>query len=145
MLRRTRLRPFGKRGKQWAEAKQAAEATLERRSNGRCEYCHKRFDRLDTHHAAGRPGSGLCLGPVADTADLLTRLCHDDPMTGNQGCHTLAHFDSLVRDSVRFAAAERLARTLDDDAAWSVYSDISLPIDDTLRELARMWDERQKA
>ena len=80
-----------------------------RRANFRCEGCGA-IDHLELAHLCGRPGSGMCLGPWANSVELGVALCASDPMTGKIGCHPKIdrHIDNELRITLQTDAADRL-------------------------------------
>jgi hypothetical protein len=75
---------------------------LRERDGDRCVACGKRGD-LDPAHQFGRPGSGPCLGPIADRPELVALMCFD--------CHNAIDrgTDEELRDLLRWVALQRLA------------------------------------
>lgn len=108
-LRRfTPLPKTGKRAEASRRARYQAFGQILARSRWRCEGCGASSREVPCawHHTAGRPGSGMCLGQIADSAELTTALCMDDPRTGRQGCHSRVHAnpqgelaEKLLRDA----------------------------------------------
>jgi hypothetical protein len=48
-----------------------------RRARYACEGCGAKQVRLEWSHIYGRPGSGFCLGPVANSRELTAALCRE--------------------------------------------------------------------
>ena len=117
MLRRTS--PLPQQGKRAAESRRVHArvfpALLEREDN-LCQGCGRGWSAgLIHHHVCGRPGSGMCLGAIADSVELGALLCSDDPATGRPGCHSIVHADPLgpVAEKLLRAAYERLGGRVD--------------------------------
>lgn len=89
----------------------------------RCEGCGG-TDGLQDAHLFGRPGSGACLGAVANHPALRTALCGDDPASGRMGCHARVDrsLDAPLRDRLRWAAFGRLWAASADEAHWAFAS-----------------------
>lgn len=85
-----------------------------RRANFRCEGCGA-IDHLELAHLCGRPGSGMCLGPWANSVELGVALCASDPMTGKIGCHPKIdrHLDEQLRANLDYQGCRRLHERAD--------------------------------
>jgi len=71
-----------------------------------CDGCGERYG-LEWAHLFGRPGSGFCLGPWANSAELTTKLCRQ--------CHNTIdrHLDEGgLAHKLRWAAMGRLVNTI---------------------------------
>lgn len=93
-------RTVGPRAKENERMRRKVWPAVLKRANYHCENCQAEGVQLVGHHVAGRPGSGLCLGPWANCEELLVALC--------VGCHRLIHMDKLLTDKLRGEAAWRL-------------------------------------
>ena len=91
-LRRfTPLPKTGKRAETSRRARYQAFGQILARSQWRCEGCgvSSRVEALQWAHLCGRPGSGMCLGEIANSPELTAALCGDNPATGRIGCHSI--------------------------------------------------------
>lgn len=98
LARRSPLPSSGKRAAESRSARYRAFGEVLSREGWRCAGCgaDSRAVQLRWHHVCGRPGSGMCLGAIADSAALTTCLCDD--------CHRRAHAEPVGE------LAERLLR-----------------------------------
>ncbi len=91
-LRRfTPLPKTGKRADASRRARRSVWGDILQRSGWECEGCgiSSRAISLEWAHLCGRPGSGMCLGDVADSLELTAALCADSPAGGRVGCHSI--------------------------------------------------------
>lgn len=67
-----------------------------------CEGCGARNVVLEWAHVFGRPGSGFCLGEIANSAELTTKLCRP--------CHNALdrHTDAVLTNKLWVTAIVRL-------------------------------------
>jgi hypothetical protein len=104
MKARSPLPKTGKRSRAWVVTRRKVLPLLLDRQDGGCACCRRALPESPAvHHVAGRNGSGLCLGPWADSPDLLVALCRD--------CHQEVHADPLgqKREQLLWGAVGRLA------------------------------------
>lgn len=57
------------------------------REHYKCAGCGSGGRTLVWAHVMGRPGSGATLGKWANSEELTTCLCANDPASGHEGCH----------------------------------------------------------
>ena len=129
-------RSQGPRAKENERMRRKVWPAVLKRAKYRCENCQAEGVQLVGHHVAGRPGSGLCLGPWANCEELLVALDAD--------CHRKIHSDKLVADNLRFAAAQRLYKTALRQA-WAVdwrALDPSVDPADEIRRFVRLLEDQ---
>ena len=130
VLRRTSPLPQqGKRAREWAAIRRRIMPTLLERDGARCVACH-RGGELDPAHMFGRPGSGACLGPIADRPELVALMCRRDHDAIDRG------EDTELRDRLRWEAVARLAEA----EGVEVPSDAETPVE-AVRMVARLLEE----
>jgi hypothetical protein len=76
VIRYTPIRKKGRRGLLMDRIRANVWPAVLRRAGYLCEGCGHRKP-LEWAHVFGRPGSGFCLGAIADCAELTTALCRD--------------------------------------------------------------------
>ena len=89
------LPKVGKRAREWAAIRRRIMPALRERDGDRCVACH-RGGELNPAHMFGRPGSGACLGAVADRPELIALMCFRDHNAIDRG------EDTELRDRLRW-------------------------------------------
>lgn len=140
-MRFTPLRQVGRRTRDNRAAHLRDWQGILARQGYRCAGCGARDVALQDAHLCGRPGSGACLGPFANAAELRAGLCCADPRAGLLGCHEKIDrgLDPDLLGRLRWEAVGRLQQRLAAATARVVRVDVGGSLDplDAIRELVR--------